>query len=288
MGASACFEKKEKIVTDQDIHSAAEELCTLSVVQLKQFIASRGLTHDDCVEKADLIRRAHEARAKTSRPVDPAVDRFWAMELDALKDLVVSAGLQWADCRDKEGLVQRALKAKDRLDTRYQYKRGDGNAEALAIGTHVYNSARGGHVDNNLLRKIGGKEAFKHLFDRHYQNMFADPRMAVLFGWRAKELPTKEHGRRLATFILHFNGLDDEYGRTPHDGFQSAHQHAKRCPMRPKEHRNAVAFTIQQRNAWLGHLSLACDAKDVPFDCKNNLLGWLRGKMGFYGPFIEE
>ena len=55
-----------------------------------------------------------------------------------------------------------------------------------------------------------------------------------------------------------------------------------------QEHRDAAAFTKQQRNAWLGHLSLACDARRVPAECKAALLRWAVGKLGFYGRFIDE
>ena len=186
-------------------------------------------------------------------------------------------------------LVQRAAHAKDRLTGRYNYKVGDGNTEALLVGTQIYNTgSHGGNIDAAFLRKIGGKESMKLIFDNFYQNMFADPRMIVLFGWRNTELPTAEHGRRLATFILQLAGLDGEYGRTDHDGFHHAHQQAKRCPMRPKEHKDAVAFTKQQRNAWLGHLSLACDARGVSGECKRTLLSYLLARIHMYGPFIDE
>ena len=41
-----------------------EDISTLSTSDLKQYIVMRGLRHGDCVEKGDLIKRAHEAQSK--------------------------------------------------------------------------------------------------------------------------------------------------------------------------------------------------------------------------------
>mmetsp|Transcript_98494 Transcript_98494/g.281596 ORF Transcript_98494/g.281596 Transcript_98494/m.281596 type:complete len:146 (+) Transcript_98494:3-440(+) len=43
----------------------ADEIQTMGVKALKAFITSRGLSHADCIEKADLRRRAEEALAKS-------------------------------------------------------------------------------------------------------------------------------------------------------------------------------------------------------------------------------
>ena len=102
------------------------------------------------------------------------------------------------------------------------------------------------------------------------------------------ELQTAEHGRRLGTFIMALNGLSDEYQRGPHDGFQRAHQHSKRCPMRANKHKEAVAFTVQQRSSWLGNLALACETKQAPQELKEELLSWARNHIGFYGPWVQE
>ena len=78
------------------------------------------------------------------------------------------------------------------------------------------------------------------------------------------------------------------YSASEHDGFSQAHQNAKTCPRRPKAHRDAAAFTVQQRDAWLGHLSQACDARAVNLNTKTELLAWAVGNMSTYGPFIQE
>ena len=244
-----CLEKSDLIrrahesVNPHDFINA-KDLCSLSSAELKGFISSHGMHHDDCIEKSDLIRRAHEAAASSNRAPGRAgrsaegsdLVSLRAKTTSQLQEIILSAGLKYNDCKDmKDMLVLRAAHAKDRLTGRYNYKVGDGNAEALLLGTQIYNTgSHGGNIDAAFLRKIGGKESMKLIFDNFYQNMFADPRMIVLFGWRNTELPTAQHRRRLATFILQNAGLVDEYGRTDHDGFHHAHQQAKRCPMRPQ------------------------------------------------------
>ena len=116
------------------------DICTLPIAALKDLIVARGLRHDDCIERRDLIRRAHEAARR-----DPALDGLRRMSADELRRTILSAGLKSDDCRDTEALVQRAAQAKVRLAARYNYQRGDGNEEALRVGTAVYNgSARTG------------------------------------------------------------------------------------------------------------------------------------------------
>ena len=117
---------------------------------------------------------------------------------EQLQSKILAAGLKYGDCSQRDTLVQRAVQAQHRLTARERYQRGEGNAEALAIGTQIYESrgsSRSAFLDEKFLRQMGGKEAMLSLFDTFYANLFADPRMHVLFGWRERELSTTEHGR---------------------------------------------------------------------------------------------
>ena len=121
-----------------------------------------------------------------------------ALSEEQLQSKILAAGLKYEDCIQRDALLQRAIQAQIRLTAREHYQRGDGNAEALAIGTQIYESrgsARSAFLDERFLRQVGGKEALLALFDVFYANLFADPRMNVLFGWRERELSTTEHGR---------------------------------------------------------------------------------------------
>ena len=231
----------------------------------------------------------------TRQPTDGpqlVVDPLSQLDTKSLKQFITDAGLDHCmeHMTEKADLVKLARAAKGRLDERYAYVRGTGDEEAVAEGgkvRHKYN--RGvGNLSSELVESFGGRDAYMRIFDSFYQRMFADPRMNVLFGWRKRELPTAEHGRRLGSFILQFNGISDEYSKTPHDGFPTAHQHAKRCPMRPKEHQEHARFTKQQRDAWLGHMSFAMKENKVPEGLCAALLNFLCAGMPRYGPFVEE
>ena len=242
-------------------------ICALSPEQLKEYIAKHGGTHSDCQDRPALIRRAHQL----SQPIR------------SYPESAVLAGDQ----------------------THPAEARGPGCPVALKLGESIYRgnldgSGRGylGNITTSVLERCGGRDGLVKVFEEFYNRMFSDPRMAPLFGWRravgadsydgSAELPTAEHGRRLATFILQANGLSSEYENTPHDGHKIAHQHSKRCPMRPQQHKDAVAFTVQQRAAWLGNLALACDTQGIPHDCKAELLQWALDQIGRYGPFVQE
>ena len=120
---------------------------------------------------------------------------------EQLQSKILAAGLKYEDCSQRDTLLQRAMQAQLRLTVRENYQRGDGNAEALAIGTQIYGSrgsSRSAFLDESFLRQLGGKEAMLSLFDTFYANLFTDPRMHVLFGWREREISTTEHGRYVA------------------------------------------------------------------------------------------
>ena len=225
---------------------ARADICTMGIASLKALIKRSGLSTEDCVERSDLIRRAHQAAARLEQP-------------------------QWTENKA-------------------------GDEKTRALGQEIYDDAVEGKLDvpdfehraPALVEEAGGRDGFVKIFVEFYNRLFADDRMNVLFAVPKAELPPEEHGRRLATFILHMLEISDEYQRTPHEGFARAHQRSKRCPMRPKEHREAARFTVQQRAAWLGHLSLACDAVETPKELKDGLICTLAHRINMYGPFIEE
>eukprot|EP00614_Pseudopedinella_elastica_P025483 CAMPEP_0172636980 /NCGR_PEP_ID=MMETSP1068-20121228/206614_1 /TAXON_ID=35684 /ORGANISM="Pseudopedinella elastica, Strain CCMP716" /LENGTH=139 /DNA_ID=CAMNT_0013449525 /DNA_START=89 /DNA_END=508 /DNA_ORIENTATION=+ len=46
----------------------AEEIAQLNIRELKRLIESKGLSHNDCLEKADLLERAREALSQSASP----------------------------------------------------------------------------------------------------------------------------------------------------------------------------------------------------------------------------
>jgi len=279
-----------------DSMNMISEICTMSVQQLKNYISGKGMKYSDCVEKGDLIRRAHSAAATNNNDddgrakIEKKVDPLMKASTQQLKAMIVSAGLCPHGLTEKGDMVKVARDAKTRIDNRYKYQIGQGDAEALKEGQSV--SSRYGYggpgISTEILKRVGGRDAWMKIFSTFYRRLFADPRMNVLFGWRNVELETTEHGRRLGSFILDFNGVSDEYSRTPHDGFPHAHQKAKRCPMRPEKHQKHARFTYQQRDAWLGHMSLACDEADAPDSVKSAIMRFVLEGIHLYGPFIQE
>ena len=139
-----------------------------------------------------------EATAVTRAIDDSVLLDLQRLSEEQLHSKILAAGLKYEDCSQRDTLLQRAMQAQLRITAREQYRRGDGNAEALAVGTQIYESrgsSRSAFLDEKFLRQMGGKEALLSLFDAFYANLFADPRMNVLFGWRDQELSTAEHGR---------------------------------------------------------------------------------------------
>lgn len=304
------------------------EICSWSLGDLRKYIAGAGGNWEDAADnKAELIRRAHEAASKSTtasgnsaqRPISPRslYRGICTMSSSELKKFITDNGSSHRDCEEKSALIRRAHQSTEPIraypanpTTQTPHKpaglfppvqtphdsgsqsQAPGCPVALALGQRIYagetTKGRSGRISKHLLSELGGRDTFVAIFEEFYNRMFADPRMAPLFGWRTKELPTAEHGRRLGTFILSFNGLSSEYQQTAHDGFRRAHQHAKRCPMRPVEHQERAIFTVQQRASWLGNLSLACDAKQVPERIKEEILAWCLSKINIYGPWMEE
>ena len=79
----------EAAIDDQpQLCTAPSGICGLSVSELKQLIVSRGLDHSDCIERADLIRSAHETAARSNQSGDSA--DICTLPIAALKDLIVA------------------------------------------------------------------------------------------------------------------------------------------------------------------------------------------------------
>ena len=155
-------------------------------------------------------------------------------------------------------------------------------------------------IDNEL----GGIDGFFTLFGLHYCNMFANPRMYVLFDTRKSDSAVNalEHGKRIACTLLD-EMHNTSYFQALNRGFSGAfavmgtHAHAKLCPMRPKSqqiatptgHRKANRrFTTKQRDTWVG--SIMCAAEECQcskaFEEKFGL--WLAMTVSAYAPFIDE
>lgn len=280
----------------------------LSVKELKAQLRERGVDPVavlSCSEKSELVALLRDAAPK-KRAAPPSPKRAAppsssgcpfreqhsnggaTMSVRELKAALKARGYSTAGCTEKAELVARFRKADAELR-----KRLEPDGVAVALGHHLMNTALTGRayparITADMLWPLGGQRGFVNIFEEHYKRLFGDPRMNVLFGHRNPELPPAEHGRRLGLYVLEQNGLSGDYSAGAHDTFSVAHQNAKSCPRRPKRHRDAMAFTVQQRDAWLGHLAQACDARCVNLATKTEILAWAVGNMSTYGPFIQE
>jgi hypothetical protein len=155
-----------------------------------------------------------------------------------------------------------------------------------------------------LNHELGGPHGFFTLCGIHYCNLFANPRMWVLFDTRQPDtaVSAMEHGKRIAATIMDMT-LGTRYFASLGRGFSGAfavtgtHAKAKQCPMRPtlqqvalpQGHRKANRrFTTDQRDTWVGsHMSAAeeCGASEE-FTEKYGL--WLATLVSAYAPFVDE
>ena len=155
-----------------------------------------------------------------------------------------------------------------------------------------------------LDKELGGPDGFFTLCGLHYCNLFANPRMHVLFDTRDPDtaVSAMDHGKRIAATIMD-GTLNTRYFASLGRGFSGAfavmgtHAKAKKCPMRPtsqqvalpKGHRKAnQRFTTDQRDSWVGsHMSAAaeCGASEE-FQQKYGL--WLAMLVSAYAPFVDE
>ena len=122
--------------------------------------------------------------------------------------------------------------------------------------------------------ELGGPDGFFTLCGLHYCNLFANPRMYVLFntGDPDSAVSAMDHGKRIAATLLD-EVLQTRYFASLGRGFSGAfavmgtHSKAKQCPFRPmsqqvalpKGHRKANRrFTTDQRDTWVGsHVLIA-------------------------------
>lgn len=151
--------------------------------------------------------------------------------------------------------------------------------------------------------ELGGVEGFFTLFGIHYCNMFANPRMSILFDVRNADtnVSAYEHGKRVAAVMLNRWHGTNHWKQLNRGQFfnalEKAHQRAKRCPMRPKEeqvkrpegHPRAQAwFTVKQRDSWLGHVVAAAEECGASKTFQKKLGSALSRAMPFYAPFADE
>ena len=104
-------------------------------------------------------------------------------------------------------------------------------------------TSRGGRTPTlqEIESELGSVEGFFTMFSVHYCQMFANPRMSVLFDTRIADTNVNayEHGKRIASVLLtrwagtnHFSKLNR--GSFFGSVIETAHQKAKKCPMRPQ------------------------------------------------------
>ena len=80
-------------------------------------------------------------------------------------------------------------------------------------------------------------------------------------------IPSDDHGTRLASFFLsHFGDFDDYYRvRNTRSTFQylnKVHQRAKGCPFRGNLKNKG--FTYNQMYTWVGYLHMSANEKNIP------------------------
>ena len=129
------------------------------------------------------------------------------------------------------------------------------------------------------------------LFATHYARMFADPRMAVLFDTRHADSNASalEHGTRLAATLMDLWYGTREYASLGRgSSFRNvgrAHARAKRCPLRPNSGTGAPRFSEAQRDAWLGHVLIACEECGASAELQHQIGRFLGSRVNAYGPF---
>lgn len=152
--------------------------------------------------------------------------------------------------------------------------------------------------------ELGGVDGFFLLFGLHYCNLFANPRMRVLFDTRRNDTAVNalDHGKRIcATLLDETQGTS--YFRSLSRGFSGAfavmgtHAHAKKCPMRPMNqqvalpsgHRKANRrFTTNQRDSWVGSIMMAAEECETSQGFQEKLGLWLAMTVSAYAPFVDE
>ena len=148
--------------------------------------------------------------------------------------------------------------------------------------------------------ELGGHDGFMTLFGCHYCNMFANPRMSVLFNSSQKDtnVCALDHGKRVANLLLDFN-YDTSYLRAAGRGnvfarLNQAHQTAKKCPMRPEikkfgiKQSKALPFTINQRDSWVGSVMDSAEQCGCSEEFQKMLGVHLALAVSAYGPFVNE
>lgn len=153
--------------------------------------------------------------------------------------------------------------------------------------------------------ELGGPDGFFTLCGLHYCNLFANPRMFVLFDTRDKDsaVSAMDHGKRIASTLMD-ETLNTKYFASLNRGIHSGawavmgtHNKAKKCPMRPMSQQRSLPaghprgnrrFTTAQRDTWVGsHMCAAeeCGASEA-FQQKYGL--WLAMLVSAYAPFVDE
>ena len=152
--------------------------------------------------------------------------------------------------------------------------------------------------------ELGGADGFFTLCGLHYCNLFANPRMSVLFDSRKRDtaVSAMDHGKRIAATLLD-ETLGTRYYASLGRGFSGAfavmgtHAHAKQCPMRPKAqqvarpegHRKANRrFTIDQRDSWVGSHMCAAEECGASTAFQERYGRWLAMLVSAYAPFVDE
>lgn len=152
--------------------------------------------------------------------------------------------------------------------------------------------------------ELGGPDGLFTLCGLHYCNLFANPRMYVLFNTNDADsaVCAMEHGKRIAATLMD-GTLGTRFfaslGRGGSGAFtvMGTHSKAKKCPMRPSTQQVALPkghpranrrFTTAQRDTWVGSHMCAAEECGASAAFQEKYGKWLAMLVSAYAPFVDE
>merc|ERR1712226_1559140 len=134
------------------------------------------------------------------------------------------------------------------------------------------------------IKQLGGSQKYCEIIGEFYSRFLNDPITKVLLdrSHADSDVSAEEHGKRLGLMFLQRFGISNEYTRLRGNLFSNlntAHNRAKRCPMRPSGERNGQ-FTLTQVYLWLGYQQQALEHYGVEENIVKVLIKHYCGVMG--------
>jgi hemoglobin len=109
----------------------------------------------------------------------------------------------------------------------------------------------------SFYEQVGGEETFRRLVDHFYENVAHDPLLRPLY----PEPDLLAAAERLRLFLIQYWGGPTTYSqRRGHPRLRMRHL--------------PFSIGLPERQAWLGHMSAAVEALDLPPQARAELLGY--------------